>query len=275
MSPGRLRSRSLRLCWVCCFSSASFHERTRRWKRLLLGITERYINSSPPATSRGRKLTLMAAKAAAAPRPIQLYWILNASFTKLISFLGMSGRSLIAIAPSDAYPHVAPNSGSTFQAAQNIMLQIVEFSFLFQSQVARAIKWHLDVFHDCSRMRAHNKDAVGQVDGLFHIVRDKENCTRSLIPDLQQKLLHLAARLGIERAKRLSHQDHGRTQRQRPGDGNTLLHPAGKRLRIHLGKFGKPHGLQQMLHRFLALLGRNTVDLESVADILFHRKPRQ
>src|SRR5215470_9865202 len=110
--------------------------------------------------------------------------------------------------PSDTYPHVAADSGSALEAAQDVVLQVVELAFFFQTQVARAIKWHLDVFHDGPRMRAHNKDPVGQVNCLFHVVRDKQNCTRSLIPDLQQKLLHFTAGLSVESAKRLVHQDH-------------------------------------------------------------------
>src|SRR5215468_5867706 len=278
-------------------------------------MMERYINSAPAASSSGRKLALTSAKAPAAASPIQLYWLLKASFTKLTSFLPGSRSGVMSEprkskskphhgdtearrkaraksndhhggtetrrkpksgnskSPSDAYPHVAADSRSALEAAQDVVLQVMELAFLFQAQVARAIKWHLDVFHDGPRMRAHNKDPVGQVNCLFHVVRDKQNCTRSLIPDLEQKLLHFTAGLSVESAKRLVHQDHRGSQGQRARDGDALLHSSGKRLGIHACEFREPHGLEQVADCLLALVFRHTIDLQSVSNVVFHRKP--
>jgi len=69
---------------------------------------------------------------------------------------------------------------------------------------------------------------------------DKENCTRGLFPDLQQKLLHIAAGLGVQGAERLVHQASRGPQGQGAGNRHALLHTAGKRFRIDIGKLASP-----------------------------------
>jgi len=53
------------------------------------------------------------------------------------------------------------------------------------------------------------------------------------------------ARLRVKRAKRLVHQQHLRPYRQRTGNGETLLHAPGKRVRICVFESVEPHRLNQ------------------------------
>ena len=55
--------------------------------------------------------------------------------------------------------------------------------------------------------------------------------------------------LGIQVSRRLVRQDHLRLSGQRPGDGNTLLLPAGKLIGPATGQMGDTQRLQG-LHRF-------------------------
>src|SRR6476620_8713510 len=102
---------------------------------------------------------------------------------------------------------MAANTGSALEPAEHVVLKVMELTFLFKAQFARAIKWHMHVFHDGPRMRTHDEDPIGQINRLFHVMRYKENCTRGFIPYLQQKLLHVTAGLSVKGAERLVHQD--------------------------------------------------------------------
>src|SRR5215831_16796975 len=114
-----------------------------------------------------------------------------------------TGRKNRCLSPLDTHPHVATHPGSTLETAQNVMLKVVEFALFFQLQVARAVKRYLHVFHDRTWMRTHDENPVRQIDSLFHIVGNKQNCTRCFIPYLEQKLLHFTAGLRIQSAERL------------------------------------------------------------------------
>ena len=74
------------------------------------------------------------------------------------------------------------------------------------------------------------------------------------VPHFQQQLLHLAAGLRVERAKRLVHQNDRRAQGQRARNRNPLLHTPGKRLRIGVLEAAQSDILHQLRHRLLAFL---------------------
>src|SRR3954454_7879804 len=122
-------------------------------------------------------------------------------------------------------------------------------------------------------MRTHDEDPVSQINRLFHVMRNKENCTRGFIPDLQQKLLHVTAGLGIKRAERLIHEDYRGAQRESASDGDALLHPTGKRFRVYVGKLTQTDGLQKAVDRLFALGFRDSVDLHAVGNVVRYSKP--
>ena len=78
--------------------------------------------------------------------------------------------------------------------------------------------------------RTDDIDPVGEIDGLGDVVGHEQNCAGGLLPDPQQKVLHLVAGLRVESAEGLVHQDDLRADGQRAGDGHALLHAAGERV---------------------------------------------
>src|SRR4029077_8775586 len=142
-----------------------------------------------------------------------------------------------------------------------------------EPQVARTVKRYLHVFHDSPRMRTHDEDTVSQVNRLFHVMRNKQNCTRGFVPDLQQKLLHVTTGLGVKRAEGFVHQDHGRAQGQGAGDGHALLHAAGESLGVDIGKFGQANRVQETVDRLFALRLGDAVDFHTVSDVIGDREP--
>ena len=83
---------------------------------------------------------------------------------------------------------------------------------------------------------AEDEHAIAQEDGLVDVVCHEEDREPVLLPDARQELLHELARLGVEGAERLVHEQYLWTVRERPGDGNTLAHPAGELARIRVGE---------------------------------------
>src|SRR5262245_26267989 len=61
---------------------------------------------------------------------------------------------------------------------------------------------------DLTGMRRHQEDAVADQDRLGDRVRHEQHREPRVLPQLQEFLLHLAARKGIQRCKGLVHQEH-------------------------------------------------------------------
>src|SRR3989442_12007776 len=67
---------------------------------------------------------------------------------------------------------------------------------------------------------------VGHPRRLLHVVRDDHDGEIAL--ELEDQLLDLPRRDGVQRGSRLVHQQHPRLDRQRPGDAQALLLAAGE-----------------------------------------------
>ena len=94
---------------------------------------------------------------------------------------------------------------------------------------------------------AEHEDAVGEQQRLV----DAEwvtNITVAPVRDqmLQEILLQLLARLRVQRAERLIHEDENGLAHQRARDPDALLHAAGELMRIVLGKSGKPDKIDEV-----------------------------
>ena len=63
----------------------------------------------------------------------------------------------------------------------------------------------------------------------------------------EQQLVHVAADAGIERAERLVEQEELRPHQQRLGDGEALLHAAGKLRRVALAGVGEADPVEDLL----------------------------
>ena len=71
-------------------------------------------------------------------------------------------------------------------------------------------------------------------------MRNKENCTRGFIPDLQQKLLHVTAGLGVESAERLVEKEDRRLVGERSGKRHALELAARQLYRHPVSETPKP-----------------------------------
>ena len=123
--------------------------------------------------------------------------------------------------------------------------------------ISRARHRHLDELLHLPRMRREHQDAIGQVDGLIQIVGDEDDRDIDFTPDLQQMSLHARARLRIERAEGLIHEQDTGLVRQRAHDRDPLLHAAGELGWVGVSEFLKSDQIEpQMCIRDSIGIGR-------------------
>jgi len=91
------------------------------------------------------------------------------------------------------------------------------------------------------RMRREDGDAVAHHQRLFDGMGDEDQREAKLVPQRKQLLLHAPAREGVERGKRLVHQQHLGLHGQRARNGHALLHATRQLVRMHVGKLCQPH----------------------------------
>src|SRR5215470_6260425 len=96
-----------------------------------------------------------------------------------------------------------------------------------------------------------------------------------LHPDLQQLLLHHFTGLRVERCEWLVHQQDLRVHDQRARKVHALLHAARELVGIMMLEAGKADHLDEMRRALLGLARADVEALQSVADIVQHRPPRQ
>ena len=94
-------------------------------------------------------------------------------------------------------------------------------------------------------------------------------------PDAQEILLQLLARLRIERAERLIHEDEDGLAHQCPRDPDALLHAARELVRIVLREGGEPHEIEEVARLLAPLRYGKAVDLQRKLDVGHHRAPGQ
>ena len=134
---------------------------------------------------------------------------------------------------------------------------------------------------DAAGARRHQHDAVGQVDRFFHVMRDEGDGRPFQLVDMQDQVVHDFPRLRVERAERFVHQQHLRPAHQRAGDGDALLHAAGKLVRPGVGGGVEAHQCQQGVGAagggfdigfadVFAAMRQTAAEL----DVLHHRQPR-
>src|ERR1041384_5117146 len=138
---------------------------------------------------------------------------------------------------------------------------------------ARTRKVDLHLLFDAAGARLHDDHAVREIDRLVDTVRDKDNGVFRFGPDLQQLLLELLARLRVNRAERLVHEQDVGLLRQRARDADALLHTAGDLVRIIFLEAVEADELEVLARDRLALLARDALDLEAEFDVGEHRAP--
>src|SRR5204862_2172801 len=138
-----------------------------------------------------------------------------------------------------------------------------------------AVEPRLDDFLDMPGARRHDRDPLRKKHRLLHIVSNKDDGFARALPDAQELGLHETARLGVEGAKRLVHQQDAGVDRQRAGDRSALLHAARELRRIAVLKPGKPDQLDELTRDPQPLLARQSLFFESVEYVLHDGLPRE
>src|SRR5262249_49111571 len=83
------------------------------------------------------------------------------------------------------------------------------------------------------------------------------------------------ARLRVERAERLVHQQDLRIERERARDRGALLHAAREVRRKAVLEAGEPDEIDELLRPRLALGARQALPLEAIEDVAAHGLPRK
>src|SRR5699024_8848973 len=124
--------------------------------------------------------------------------------------------------------------------------------------------------------QVHHADSIGDVPYHREIVRDEDIRQVEIILQLSQQVHDLRLHGYVQRRNRLITDDDFGTQRQPPGNADTLPLTAGELVRVPVHVFGvETHGFQQFLDlappaAFRRHLGVNFVRF---ADDIAHRHP--
>src|SRR5215213_11408365 len=104
---------------------------------------------------------------------------------------------------------------------------------------------------------------------------DEQDGLPRAVMDVEQFRLHGFARLRVERAERLVHEQNFRIDRQRTRDADALLHPAGELVRPTIERVAQAHKLE-IARGGLAQLGApHAFHLEAEHYVLHGGQPRQ
>jgi alkanesulfonate monooxygenase len=161
------------------------------------------------------------------------------------------------------------------QKLHDMPLQTHEFGFGHEVMASRPCKGQHDILNRPAGPCAHHHDAIGEEQCLVDVVGDKDRSGRDLAPDVEQNLLHHGARLRIERAEGLVHQQHPRLVDQNPRDLDALLHPAGQLRRIKRLEAGKTDQLQDGIGGAVALGAGDAAHLWAEGHVVPHPFPRK
>src|SRR5690606_30728778 len=120
----------------------------------------------------------------------------------------------------------------------------------------------------------HDADAGADAHGFFDVVGNEDDGAAMGLLQLQQHVLHFAALERVEGGKGLVHDDHRRVHRQGTGQPDTLLHAAGKFVRV-LVREGRQANLFEHFHgALLALLAADAGHFKAEGGIVQHAARR-
>src|SRR4051812_13150009 len=138
---------------------------------------------------------------------------------------------------------------------------------------ALAHRRDLDDLGNAARAARHDDDAVGKVHRFLDRVRNEEHGARVAPRNLDQLFLHQRARLRIERAEGLVHQQHVRIHDVAAGNRDALLHAAGELVRIGRLVTLQAHQLELLRDARAALELRHALAPQAELDVVVHRLP--
>ena len=114
--------------------------------------------------------------------------------------------------------------------------QLKKAPALAGGNIARIRQININLLGDAAWPGAHHHNPRREKHGLGNRVRDENHGGLGARPNLQQLVVQALAGDFIERTKRLIHQQQRRLERQRPRNGNPLLHAARELPRVMLQK---------------------------------------
>src|SRR5207244_1589480 len=106
----------------------------------------------------------------------------------------------------------------------NIMAEISKASLETHHQGTWTWQGHGKGMRNGPRAPAHQQHTVGQEHRFRNVMGDKHHRLLAMLPHLEQLQIELFAGNGIERTKRLVHQQYRGTEQERTRQGDTLLH---------------------------------------------------
>ena len=128
---------------------------------------------------------------------------------------------------------------------------------------------------DRGRGTGQHDDLVSHCQRLVHRVRHEQERRARPLDDPVQLLLEPRPREHVEASERLVHQQHRRIERECARDGDTLLHPSRKLVRIPVCGSSET----RQLHELPCPLGGSAplpaVHTQRIGDVVEHRSPRE
>src|SRR5688572_12899928 len=157
----------------------------------------------------------------------------------------------------------------------DLIAELVALRRLLDLERARARQVDADVLADAPGAGAQHHHAVAEEHRLLDVVGDEHDGLARALPDARHFLLHGLARLRVERAEGLVHQQHLRIERQHARERRALLHAAGDLGRIVVAEFRQAHDLQVTRYRFFNPSFFIALGFQPPGDIPRHRLPRE
>src|SRR6266480_2484919 len=144
---------------------------------------------------------------------------------------------------------------------------------LLHREVARARKVDAHLFADARGTGGEDDDAVAEEYRLLDVVGDEDDGLARALPELDQLLLHGLARLRVEGAEGLVHQQHLGIERQHARKRHALLHPARQLGGIVVAELAQVHHLQVLADGGVDLRAWRALGLEAPGDVASHGAP--
>ena len=137
---------------------------------------------------------------------------------------------------------------------------------ILQNLFRRAHLHHPTAFHD--------GDPVTDAQRLVEVMGDKDDGPLMAVLQLEQLVLHLGTDQGIERRKRLIHQQDIRIDGQAAGQPHPLLHAARELVGIGVLPSFQPDLLQRIHGPLVSLVLFHPVQLQAEGNVVNHRLVR-
>src|SRR5579875_2605416 len=226
-------------------------------------VTSVLLTSSPLVRNTTKSLTieLGAGKKRASTR-----WIRTHASHRATSARGETMRNVRSIV-TPGCPRAADARCDGKAAKFRISAQL--------DRVARPGERHGDDFANPPRMRRHHDHAIGKRQRLLDTVRDEQHRLAIALPERKELRRQTHARLLVERAERLVHEEHLRIDGKRASDRAALFHAAGKLMRIGVGETRKVHELELLVDAPVPLAPVDLQTVECKSDVAPQRHPRK